>query len=152
MTNFYAFVSDETSKEKDEAMGNNFSSLTSLTKDAGDGYRYKAKFSGEKIGEGTCRMAYKGRYVKSSLPGGPMVNKECVAKIFKKEYAWIYDSYDKSDPTLKAYRRATKMADKFNRVPKSDSRTVRVLTPVTVEIDRPGVFFTYFGCGTFLLW
>ena len=101
-----------------------------------------ARFDEEKIGEGACRVAYKGRIVNSTPAGGSQIGYECVVKSFKKEYARNYDQWV---PDLLAHKRAEKMAKSFNRLRLnvSPKRTVRVLTPLIARVDTRGGFYLF---------
>jgi len=140
---FWHHFREDVDRKKDKAMGSNLSTLTCFTRDRDtDGYYYKAKFSEDgKIGEGGCREAYRGRYVESSPPGGPKVGTQCVVKFIKKKYVRYFEEWD---PDVITHRRAKKMADMFNSVPKSDSRTVQVFIPAIAEIQRRGGFYLLF--------
>ena len=140
---FWHYFREDVDRKKDKAMGNNVSTLTCFTRDRDtDGYYYKAEFSEDgKIGEGGCREAYRGRYVESSPPGGPNVDAQCVVKFIKKKYVRHFEEWD---PDVITHRRAKKMADMFNSVPKSDSRTVQVFIPAIAEIQRRGGFYLLF--------
>jgi len=124
-------------------MGANYSSDTYFTVDQDkSGYKYVAEFDENKIGEGACRVAYKGRVVSSSPSGGPQVGYQCVVKTFKKEYAKNYDDWV---PDLVAHKRAVKMAESFNRLSLNVSprRTIQVLTPLIAKVDTRGGFYLF---------
>ena len=101
-----------------------------------------ARFDENRIGAGTCRIAYKGRIVSSSPPGGPQVGRQCVVKVFKDEYARNYDQWV---PDLVAHKRAVKMAESFNRLRLNVSprRTIQVLTPLIARVDTLKGFYLF---------
>jgi len=121
-------------------MGANYSTETYFTVDTDrSGYKYVARFDEEKIGEGACRVAYRGRVVNSTPSGGPQVGYQCVVKVFKEQYARNYDQWV---PDLVAHKRAVKMAESFNRLHLNFSprRTIQVLTPLIAKVDTRGGF------------
>jgi len=121
-------------------MGANYSTETYFTVDRDrSGHKYVARFDKEKIGEGACRVAYRGRVVYSTPSGGPQVGSQCVVKVFKEEYARNYDQWV---PDLVAHKRAVKMAESFNRLHLNCSprRTIQVLTPLVAKVDTRGGF------------
>jgi len=120
-----------------------YSSETDFTENQDEnGFRYKARVNEHEVGQGSCRIAYKGKYVDSMPPGGPLVGSDCVVKVFKKGYD---NDYKQWIPELKAHRRAVKMAKSFNQLQLSVSprRTIRVLTPQIARVHTRG--------GTYLL-
>jgi len=127
--------------EKDEAMGSTYSTETYFSVDRDDsGHQYMARFDGNPIGEGACRVAYSGRIVESTPSGGPQVGYQCVVKVFKKQYARNYDQWI---PDLVAHKRAVQMAESFNRLHLnvSSRRTIKVLTPLVAKVDTRGGFY-----------
>jgi len=124
-------------------MGQTYSTETYFTVDSDQsGYKYMARFDENMIGEGACRVAYRGRIVQSTPSGGSQVGYQCVVKVFKKEYA---RNYDRWVPDLVAHKRALKMAESFNklRLNISPRRTIQVLTPLIARVDTRGGFYLF---------
>lgn len=90
-------------------MGSSVSHETFLSsnKDENDGCFYGAKFENDYFAEGVSRYAFKGTITGT----GPRFNQNCVAKVFKKEYAKNFDTWV---PDLAASKKAAKFAIKFN--------------------------------------
>lgn len=122
-------------------MGSNYSTETRFTVDSDrNGYKYMARFEEQRIGSGVARVAYRGRIVSSTPPGGSQVGRQCVVKVFKDEYARNYDQWV---PDLVAHKRAVKMAESFNRMRLNltPRRSIQVLTPLIAKVDTLGGFY-----------
>lgn len=99
-----------------------------------DGYAYWAEFEPEYFADGVSRYAFKGTYRGS----GPMRNKSCVTKVFKKSYAKNFDMWV---PDLAASKKAQRYADHFNRreLPKLNvepKRDLDFVIPLIAKTDK----------------
>ena len=99
-----------------------------------DGYRYWAKFETEPFSQGVSRYAFKGEYQGS----GPMSGKDCVTKVFKKEYAKNFDMWV---PDLAASKKGQMFADNFNtkqlyKLDLTPKRKLDFVIPLIAKTDQ----------------
>ena len=103
-----------------------------------DGHHYWAKFDTEPFAEGVSRYAFQGTY----QGNGPMNNKKCVTKVFKKEYAKNFDMWV---PDLATSEKAQMFAEKFNakelyRLDLKPKRKLEFVIPLIAKTDKLSQF------------